>query len=523
MSSKPLIIGIDLGTTNSLVSICDEKGARILQDGDSTLIPSVIYFDEQGKIQAVGNRAKTLKSIDPSRIIYSIKRLLGRGRADLPKLTEELPFDFSESTDEMIKIKMGSRSYTPIDLSAEILKRCKFVAENHLGVPIRKAVVTVPAYFNDAQRSATALAGKLAGLDIVRIINEPTAAALAFGIGKTKDQRIVAVYDFGGGTFDISILKVTGGMFEVLSTAGDTRLGGDDIDQAFFEFIFKKIGKRPESKEDEVLLRAQLERIKISLSGEESIQSTLQWANEIQWQGPITRVELETLMTPIVQKTIRCCEEATQSSGVNLSEITDVVLVGGSSRIPFVRAAVKNYFKREPNASMNPDEVVALGAAIQASILSGEIEDTLLLDIVPLSLGLETMGGIVSKIILRNSTIPLSVSEMFTTYADSQTAVDFHIVQGEREFAKDCRSLGRFKLKIPPAPAGIPKIRVTFLMDANGLLRVSAVDDKTLAVASLDVKPTFGLNDHEVERMLQEAWGNAETDFRMRMLTEARN
>jgi molecular chaperone DnaK (HSP70) len=483
----------------------------------------VIYYDEGGKIQAVGNRAKTLKSIDPKHIVYSFKRLMGRGKSDLPEISKELPFDFSETTDEIIRIKCAEKVYTPIELSAEILKRCKFVAENQLGGPVRRAVVTVPAYFNDAQRAATSLAGKLAGLEVVRILNEPTAAALAFGLGKSSEQKLIAVYDFGGGTFDISILKITGSIFEVVSTAGDTRLGGDDLDEAIFEWLCRKIEKRPEHEDDSVLFKTQIERLKIALSEIDEAEATFQWGNQIQWSGVISRAEVDKVLLPIVERTIRACKDALEAVSVKPETIDEVVLVGGSSRIPLVRRRVTEFFGRTPNVSQNPEQVVALGAGIQASILSGKLTETLLLDVVPLSLGLETIGGVVSKIIQRNSTIPVSATERFTTYQDFQTGVDFHIVQGEREFAKDCRSLGRFKLKIPRAPAGSPKIRVTFMMDADGILRVKAQDEKSGDASSLEVRPSFGLSDLEVEKMLQDAVGHAEGDFKERALVESRS
>lgn len=520
---SPLIIGIDLGTTNSLVAISDRSGTRILPDGDSRLIPSVLVYDDRGRISAVGNRAKTLKSIDPRHVLYSVKRLMGRGLKDLERLSEELPFDFSPSSEEMIRIQCGPRAYTPIELSAEILKRCKFVAENHLGSEVRRAVVTVPAYFNDAERSATILAGKLAGLDVVRILNEPTAAALAYGLDKSADQKTIAVYDFGGGTFDISILKVTGGIFEVLSTAGDTRLGGDDLDRALGLWLVQKIGDSPQTDDDRVLFSSQVEQIKISLTDSTAIHARIQWGRQIRWEGEITRKQIDEIFRPIVDRTIRCCREALRSIDLSASKIDEVILVGGSSRLPLVRATLENFFGKTPSASTNPDEVVALGAAVQGAVLAGEVEGTLLLDVVPLSLGLETVGGTVSKIIHRNSSIPATVSELFTTYADFQTAVDFHILQGEREFAKDCRSLARFKLRISQGPAGFAKLRVTFMLDANGVLKVSAKDEKEGTTASIEVRPSFGLTDAEVEKMLTDAIKNAETDFRSRLVAEAQS
>lgn len=521
--SRDLILGIDLGTTNSLVAVYDSNGPRIFSDGESTLIPSTIVFDETGRIQAVGQRARTLKLLDPKRVAYSIKRLMGKGSRDLSTIGLDLPFDFSSSSEEMIRLKVGDKVYTPIELSAEILKRCKFVAENHLGHPVKRAVITVPAYFNDAQRSATAMAGKLAGLQVMRIINEPTAAALAFGIGKESEPQVVAVYDFGGGTFDISILKVTNGIFEVLSTDGDTHLGGDDFDRAIADLLLQRIKDAPSSKEDQVQFQAQCENIKKKLSEELEVDATIHWAQKIRWSGRISRDEIDQVIRPIIQRSLDRCRAAIKASGQEITDIHEVVMVGGSTRYPLVRSMVQNLFNRDPNTSVNPDEVVALGAAIQGSILAGEIDHTLLLDVVPLSLGIETIGGVVSKFIPRNSTLPCATSELYTTYADNQTGVDIHIVQGERELVSDCRSLGRFRLRIPPQPAGIPKIRVTFLMDANGILQVRATDERTKEAATLDVKPTFGLTDQEVEAMLKAAWENAEQDFAARQLVEAKN
>ena len=518
-----LILGIDLGTTHSLVAVCDEKGPVILKDGESSLIPSAVYFNEAGQIQAVGGRAKTLKSVAPEHIVYSMKRMMGKGKADIPKL--DLPFDLSSSTPEIVKVKMGGRLYTPIELSAAILARCKFVAENALGMPVKKAVITVPAYFDDGQRAATAMAGKLAGLEVVRLLNEPTAAALAFGFGikDRADQQFIAIYDFGGGTFDISILKVSGNIFEVVATHGDTHLGGDDLDQAIAAFLTKRAGKVPKSESDKILLLTQAEKIKMKLGESESVDVVLQWDGQIQWSGAVTRAEINEVMQSVIARTLHSCAEALKIADLKSTVLDAVILVGGSTRVPLVREMVQKFFGKKPNSSVNPDEVVALGAAIQASILSGEVKDALLLDVVPLSLGIETMGGLVNKMIVRNSTIPASAREMFTTYADNQTGVDIHVVQGEREFVGDCRSLAKFKLRMKPAPAGIPKIQVDFFMDASGMLHVKARDQKTGEAAGLEVRPSFGLTDAEVEKMLQEAWDSAAEDFSKRQLVEAKN
>jgi molecular chaperone DnaK (HSP70) len=448
---------------------------------------------------------------------------MGRGRADLERAAKELPFDFSPSTDEMIRLKMGEFIYSPIELSAEILKRCRLVAENHLGRPLRRAVITVPAYFNDAQRAATELAGKLAGLEVLRLLNEPTAAALAFGFGKTCGETTIAVYDFGGGTFDISILKVKDGIFQVLATAGDTRLGGDDLDDALYRWLMKKMGKEPQQREEALAVRALVEQIKIALTRDDSLDLQLHWNNQVQWTGRIHRAELNEVIRPVIARTFECCRLAVEDSGLTLEEINEVILVGGSSRVPLVRQMVQDFFGKAPNVSMNPEEVVALGAALQASILGGEISDSLLLDVVPLSLGIETIGGLVAKIITRNTAIPCSAKEMFTTSVDNQTAVDIHVLQGERELAKDCRSLGKFKLRIPPVPAGLPKIAVHFLMDADGRLRIRAEDERTNESTHFELQPSFGLTDAEVEKMLQLAWKYSESDFKERQAIEAKN
>jgi molecular chaperone DnaK (HSP70) len=523
MSKTSPIIGIDLGTTHSLVAVAENGTARILKDGDSSLIPSVVSYHPDGRVSAVGWRARTLRSVDPKSVVYSTKRFMGKGRADLEILQRDYPFDLAASDDEMIRIKVGPRQITPIEVASEILKRCAFIAENQLGVPIKKVVVTVPAYFNDAQRVATAVAAKVAGLEVVRIINEPTAAALAYGIGSQSAPKKVVVYDFGGGTFDVSLLKVTDGVFEVVATDGDSDLGGDDLDRALVEVLLEKAQRKPDSPEDWALLAAQAEEVKRQLSDSDQLDCSLHWSGQIQWEGEISRHDFESAALPWVERSLKLVAKAMAVAGWTAEEVDDVIMVGGSTRVPLVKQKVKEFFKKELHDHLNPDEVVALGAALQGSVLAGQEKRALLLDVVPLSLGLETMGGVVSKIIPRNTTIPCSVTEGYTTSVDNQTAIDLHILQGERELVKDCRSLARFKFKIPPQPAGIPKILITFSMDASGVLRVSALDDRTKESTELEVKPSFGLSDEAVEKMLKDAWDHAEKDFEERQLIEARN
>ena len=526
-SRKPeRVLGIDLGTTNSLAAYMDAARPRVVpgEDGDP-LVPSVVSLTAAGDF-VVGNAARRLLIEAPGRTVYSVKRLMGKGAADIAEDRALFPFPIAEDSETVIRISLGDRSFTPPEISAAILRQLRRNAEAHLGEPAVKAVITVPAYFNDAQRQATRDAGRIAGLEVLRLVNEPTAAALAYGLDKRK-QGIVAVYDLGGGTFDISILKLHDGIFEVLATNGDTHLGGDDIDNRLIRIGLEDI--RSEWGEDvsangeavQLLRRAVIEaKERLSFVPETDLVMEHRGRS---YRRHLTREMFEKLIADIVDRTLGPCRSCIRDASVTVEEIDEVVLVGGSTRIPMVRNAVAVLFRAQPHTELNPDEVVALGAAVQAGILAGSVEGQLLLDVTPLSLGIETMGGVVSRILHRNTTIPASATETFTTAVDGQTNVLIHVLQGERELVQDCRSLARFDLKgIAPMPAGMARIEVRFLIDANGILSVTARDAHTGREQSVEVKPTYGLTDEQVEAMIVESIDRAEQDFDARQVREAR-
>jgi len=547
---KDRVVGIDLGTTNSLVAYMEGDTPVVIPGVDgSNLVPSIVALDvvdpnaESTKpTVTVGNAASRSLIENPERAIYSVKRLMGRGLEDVEEELKLFPFRLADDiqSGEVLRIRLGDLHFTPPEISAYILRQLKRNAERYFGAAVTKAVITVPAYFNDAQRQATRDAGRMAGLDVLRLVNEPTAAALAYGLDRAKEGyregSTVAVYDLGGGTFDVSILKLNDGIFEVIATNGDTHLGGDDIDNLLLAVALDEIKSdfgvdlRPHADAIQALRKAVIEA-KITLSSQPVATLDIELPNNQRYQREIPREVYEQLIQSVLERTAGPCKQALADAGVTPDQIEELVLVGGSTRIPAVRKLVDDLFQlsargKKPHTELNPDEVVALGAAVQASILAGSSKTTdelLLLDVTPLSLGIEALGGVVARIIQRNSTIPASATEHFTTGVDGQTNVAIHVLQGERELAKDCRSLARFDLKgIPPMTAGLPRIEVKFLIDANGILQVTAREQRSGLEAAIEVKPTYGLTDEQVETMILDSFDNAETDFEARQLIETR-
>src|ERR1700682_3252620 len=526
------IVGIDLGTTNSLVAYVDAQTGQpkcIPGPYGDTLCPSVVSLDPDGSV-IVGEPARRRLLTQPERTIYSVKRLMGRGPADIQSELKLFPFRIDPASKNVIRVMLGEKVFTPPEISAFILRELKNWAEAFFGEAVDRAVITVPAYFNDAQRQATKDAGKIAELEVLRLVNEPTAAALAYGLHE-KQRGKVAVYDLGGGTFDISILKLIstsdGDIYQVLSTNGDTHLGGDDIDNLLQAFVHERIRETEDldfSPHGELAqdLRKSLIAVKHELSEKESVTLRFALPGGKTFVHNFSRADFEALIQNVVSRTMAPVKQALAEAHLAPSAIEEVVLVGGTTRTPLIRRTVQEFFGRKPHTELNPDEVVALGAAVQANILERGVSNMLLLDVTPLSLGIETYGGAVAKIIPRNSTIPASAQELYTTGVDNQTGIDIHVVQGERELAKDCRSLARFTLKVPPAPAGWPRIEVKFIIDANGILQVEAKDLRTGEQHSVEVQPSYGINDSEIEHMLEESIEYAEQDFAERQLIEAR-
>jgi len=526
LQQPEMIVGIDLGTTNSLVAIIhpeSKKPVALKEHNSSSLVPSIVHFDAFGNV-TVGEAAKTFLESDPANTIFSAKRLMGKSYNDLKQNASFFTYKVIDSDDEkLVKVQVAEQFYSPIDLSSFILKELKARAEHILKTPVTKAVITVPAYFNDAQRQATRDAGKLAGLDVLRIVNEPTAAALAYGLGLEKDMdTTIAVYDLGGGTFDISILKISNGIFEVLSTNGNTYLGGDDFDRVIVGYWMQEFGITPEelrlNKELSQGLRLRAEAAKKHLS--EHASYTAEWNGDLL---EITKVKFEELIASFIAQTLECCGNALKDATLQTSDIDTVVMVGGSTRVPAVKNAVSAFFGKPVHDEVNPDEVVALGAAVQADILAGNNKEFLLLDITPLSLGIETMGGLMDVLIPRNSKIPTKAGRQYTTQKDAQSGMRISVYQGERDLVKDNRKLAEFNLSgIPGMPAGLPKVEVSFLINADGILVVKAKELRSGVEQSIEVKPQYGLTDADVEKMLLESITYAKDDIALRALVEAK-
>jgi len=527
------IIGIDLGTTNSVVAVMEGSAATVITNAEGNrLTPSVVAITDQGE-RLVGAIARRQAITNPLNTVFSIKRFMGRRHSEVADEEKMVPYKIMGAPEELVKVEVRGKAYTPPEISAMILQNLKESAEAYLGMKVDRAVITVPAYFNDSQRQATKDAGQIAGLKVERIINEPTAAALAYGLDKRKNEKI-AVFDFGGGTFDISILEVGDGVFQVLSTSGDTHLGGDDIDEVLIDWVASEFRKSQgiDLRKDQMALqrlKEACEKAKCELSTSMQTEINLPFISADQ-NGPkhlqekLTRAKFEQLVEALVNRTRKPCERALVDAKLRPEELDEVILVGGSTRIPMVQKLVKDLFRREPNKSVNPDEVVAVGAAIQGGVLAGEVSDVLLLDVTPLSLGIETLGGVMTKLIERNTTIPTQKTQRFSTADDNQTAVDIHVLQGERDMALDNRTLGRFRLDgIPPAPRGMPQVEVSFDIDANGILSVSAKDLGTGKAQSVKIESSSGLSKEEVEKMTREATEHAAEDREKRRKVEVRN